>query len=97
MTPYIIVVNRLSYSLYIVMMMNSSVRRGRIMVDLMGGETVFPETIRGHGGIVHELVRVRLDGRRDQQFCWDCTKLPRENLHKQTGAKDMSQFWVGTS
>ena len=40
------------------------------MADLKGGETV-----RGHGGIVCELVRVRLNGRR--QLFWDCTKLPR--------------------
>ena len=67
------------------------------MVDLKGGETVLPETVRGHGGIVHELVRVRLDGRRDQQLCWDCTKLPRESLRRQAGAEYMSQFWAGTS
>ena len=50
------------------MVMNSSVRRGWIMVDLKGRETVFPETVWGHKGIVHELVRLRLDGRRDQQL-----------------------------
>ena len=60
------------------------------MADLKGGETV-----RGHGGIVYELVRVRLNGRR--QLFWDCTTLPRGNLHKQAGAEDMGQFWVGTS
>ena len=66
-------------------------------MDLKGSETVIPETVQGHGGIVHELVRVRLDGRRDRQLCWDCTKLPRVNLHRQAEAEDMSQFWVGTS
>ena len=34
------------------------------MVGLTGGETIFSETVRGHGGIAHGLVRIRLDGRR---------------------------------
>jgi len=82
-----------------VMTTNSSVWRGWVIVDLTEGEPIFLETVRAicRGGIAQGSIRARLDGRKIEQLCWDCTKLPWKNLDKRMGAKEISQSYAGTS
>ena len=55
MNPCVVLVNRLSSSLDIVMTINSLVRPRGGIVDLTEGETVFPDTVQAtsRGGTAH--------------------------------------------
>ena len=58
------------------MMMNSSVRRGRIMVDLKGGGG----SVWSYGGMGRGLVRARLDGGGDRTALMGLHKIAKEEL-----------------
>ena len=82
MTPCIVLVVRLSPSLYMLLTIKSSVRRGWVTVNLTEGDTVVLETIQAsRGGIAHvEFIRTRLDGRRAWTALLGLRKIAMEEL-----------------
>ena len=95
MMPCIVLVNRLSSSLYMVRTMNSSVRRGRVIVDLTEGYPVFLGAAQAtsRSGIAHvgSFALILMDAELEQHR-WGCTELPWRDPEKRVGVEEINQF-----